>query len=279
MNRNFGESSGLPADGSAPSEAWLFAQAILGNPIPNLSQHLPASAASRRKQSELLAESSPEFAEELRQLDVAEVKARHDRELLEWAAAISPEAEQKLRVLESQEAEERESWRRAQEYAETLLEGTWDASKHPRVLKGQPGAGQWTGVGVVTPAGLRGIYSARLDKAGRQSEKSVIKLAAFAPIGPATWPSAGPASSMLPQIGSGAAKGVGAAAGIGAGAFLGALRNGSMGAYWARIPGAEAMPQIWVYELEKRVRAGNALARRRQRNIHHGCARCRSPGL
>jgi len=132
MNRNFGGSSALPADGSAPSEAWLFAQAILGNPIPNLSQHLPKSADSRRRQLELLAESSTEFAEELRQLDVAEVKARQDRELLEWAAAISPEAEQKLRALESQEAEERESWRRAQEYAETLLEGTWDASKHPR---------------------------------------------------------------------------------------------------------------------------------------------------
>lgn len=132
MNRNSGDSSGLPADGSAPSEAWLFAQAILGNPIPNLSQHLPVSAAASRRQLKLLAESSAEVAEELRQLDAAELKARRDRELLEWAAAISPEAEQKLRALERQQAEERESWRRAQEYAETLLEGTWDASKHPR---------------------------------------------------------------------------------------------------------------------------------------------------
>ena len=51
-------------------------------------------------------------------------------------------------------------------------------------------------------------------------------------------------------------RGAGAAAGIGAGGFLGGLRNGSMGAYWARMPGVQAMPQIWVYELEKRVRAG-----------------------
>ncbi len=29
-----------------------------------------------------------------------------------------------------------------------------------------------------------------------------------------------------------------------------------MGAYWARVPGVQAMPQIWVYELEKRVGAG-----------------------
>jgi hypothetical protein len=29
-----------------------------------------------------------------------------------------------------------------------------------------------------------------------------------------------------------------------------------MGAYWSHIPGTQAMPQIWVYELEKRVRAG-----------------------
>jgi hypothetical protein len=29
-----------------------------------------------------------------------------------------------------------------------------------------------------------------------------------------------------------------------------------MGEYWARVPGAQAMPKIWAYELEKRVRAG-----------------------
>jgi hypothetical protein len=29
-----------------------------------------------------------------------------------------------------------------------------------------------------------------------------------------------------------------------------------MGAYWSHIPGTQAMPSIWVYELEKRVRAG-----------------------
>jgi hypothetical protein len=75
MNRNFGDSSGLPADGSAPSEAWLFAQAILGKPIPDFSQHLPATADSRRRQLELLAESSAEVAEELRLLDGEEAKA------------------------------------------------------------------------------------------------------------------------------------------------------------------------------------------------------------
>ena len=29
-----------------------------------------------------------------------------------------------------------------------------------------------------------------------------------------------------------------------------------MGTYWSRVPGTQAMPSIWVYELEKRVRAG-----------------------
>jgi hypothetical protein len=30
-----------------------------------------------------------------------------------------------------------------------------------------------------------------------------------------------------------------------------------MGAYWSRVPGTQAMPSIWVYELEKRVRSGS----------------------
>ncbi len=29
-----------------------------------------------------------------------------------------------------------------------------------------------------------------------------------------------------------------------------------MGGYWSRIPGTQAMPSIWAYELDKRVRAG-----------------------
>jgi hypothetical protein len=33
-----------------------------------------------------------------------------------------------------------------------------------------------------------------------------------------------------------------------------------MGAYWQRVPGAQAMPGIWVYELEKRVRSGELSA-------------------
>jgi 5-methylcytosine-specific restriction endonuclease McrA len=72
----------------------------------------------------------------------------------------------------------------------------------------------------------------------------------------ATWPTTGPTSSWLPNVGRGVGAGAGTTAGIGAGAFLGGLRNASMGAYWSRVPGTQAMPTIWVYELEKRVRAG-----------------------
>ena len=62
-------------------------------------------------------------------------------------------------------------------------------------------------------------------------------------------------SHWLPKVGAAGAT-AGAAAGIAAGGFLAGLRNASMGAYWARVPGTQAMPSVWVYELEKRVRAG-----------------------
>jgi hypothetical protein len=111
-----------------PTEAWLFAQRMLGKSIaPIVSPEKRARAA--REELKRLAEFSTRHADELRKLEVAEAEARHDREVLEWAAQISTRAERELRALQRKEAEEREAWRRAEQYAERLLEGAREHSE------------------------------------------------------------------------------------------------------------------------------------------------------
>jgi hypothetical protein len=127
MDRNRRAQSGAPSGGSPPSEAWLFAQAILGKPIPRIVSP-EAKARAAREELERLAQFSTRHADELRRLEAAEAKARHDREILEWAAGISTRAEQELRALQRKEAEEREAWRRAEQFYEThcLQLAEWD---------------------------------------------------------------------------------------------------------------------------------------------------------
>jgi len=96
-------------DAAAPSESWLFAQAILGKPIPD-----PQAAAKR---------------------------AQADRELLERLATFSTRHEIQLRQLLSEEAAAREAqtpnpWAPAPSAAQEA----WDPSKHPR-QGGPPNAG------------------------------------------------------------------------------------------------------------------------------------------
>ena len=131
MYRNPPKSAGDGSDGSPPTEAWLFAQAILGKTVPRIVSP-EAKARANREELERLAEYSSRHAEELRRLQATEAEARHDRELLEWAAQISTRAEEKLRALQRKEAQERAGWRRAEQFAELLLEGSWDSSQHPR---------------------------------------------------------------------------------------------------------------------------------------------------
>src|ERR1051325_421230 len=106
MDHNRRTGSGMPADDSPPREAWLFAQEILGKPIPRIVGR-EANARAARVELERLAQFSTRHADELRKLEAAEAAARHDRQLLEWAAGISTRAEEKLRALQRKEAEER----------------------------------------------------------------------------------------------------------------------------------------------------------------------------
>ncbi len=150
-----------PSSGLPPSEAWLFAQAILGKPIPRIVSSETAARA-RREELERLAQFSTRHAEELRRLKAAETQARHEREVLEWAAQISTRSEEKLRALQRKETEEREAWRRAELFVERLEDAEkqralprdrwyaddsngileWDPNQ-PRVPAGSPQGGQW----------------------------------------------------------------------------------------------------------------------------------------
>jgi hypothetical protein len=141
MHRNLPVQPGDGSDGRAPTEAWRFAQAVLGKPIPRIVRP-EVKARAERQELEQLARLLPRYAEELRRLQAAEAKAWHDRELLEWAARISTKCADELRALQWKEAEEREAWRRAEKFVESLLAGNWDPSKHPR-LGGPPNAGWW----------------------------------------------------------------------------------------------------------------------------------------
>src|SRR5947209_8100811 len=125
MYRNRSTSPGDGSDGSAPSESWLFAQAILGKPIPRLLSP-QAKARGEREELEHLAQFSSRHADQLRRLQAAEAAASHDREVLQFAAQISEEAADKLRALERKEAEERQAWRRAERFIGSLVEGGWD---------------------------------------------------------------------------------------------------------------------------------------------------------
>ena len=58
MDRNFRKSAHDEADASPPSEAWLFAQALLGKPIPNPASGKPMPAPSVSTWSGLRGEKS-----------------------------------------------------------------------------------------------------------------------------------------------------------------------------------------------------------------------------
>ncbi len=251
MYRNGRKQPGDGSDGSAPSVSWLFAQAILGRPIPKIINP-ETKARAEREELERLARFSSRHAEQLRRLQADEKAARRNCEILEWAARISTDAEKRLRSVVRQETEEREAWQRAEQYAERLREGSWDPSKHPRGAFPQ-NRGWWSptaGSGSAAPAAHQ---STPFSTAAFRKGPTPVRLAAG---GAGTWPVGGPTTSLLPKVGSGAVAGAGAAAGVTLGGLLAGLKNFSMGAYSAHVPGTQAMPRAWVYELEKRVRAG-----------------------
>jgi hypothetical protein len=111
MERNFHMRSTAQA-ATLPSEATIFACALLGKPVPNVS--------------------------------TSEADARAEREHSEWLAAISPEYERRLRHAQLQNADAREA-QELEEFVRAITgvdEGTWDPAKHPRTGTA-PNRGYW----------------------------------------------------------------------------------------------------------------------------------------
>src|SRR5665213_364226 len=133
MDRNFRKESAAKASGSPPSEAWLYAQALLGNPIPTPAS-AQADAQHRRELLEWLEQIAPEKARELRRESTEAADAAHRRKLLEWVASFSPRHETELRRLRRAEADAREAQQRWEQFAESV-DGPlaeWDEGKPRR---------------------------------------------------------------------------------------------------------------------------------------------------
>ena len=122
MDRNFCKKPVEGSGGAPPSEAWLFAQALLGKPVPN-PLRAEADARIRRERLEWLAAISPEDARRVRGQLSEEADAKAERELLEWVAQISGV------------------------HVSGVHEAQWDSAKHPRAPKGQSDGGQWVATG------------------------------------------------------------------------------------------------------------------------------------
>jgi hypothetical protein len=89
MDRRFHKETVAEGAGvSPPSEAWLFAQQLLGNPVSSPVGVMAKSRADR-EHLEWLAKISPEYERRLRREQSAEAEARAKRELLDWVASIS----------------------------------------------------------------------------------------------------------------------------------------------------------------------------------------------
>ena len=150
MNRNFRNRPVAPetANASPPSETWLFAQEILGKPIPNPFA-AQAEARAKRAKLEWLAEISTEHERELKNLLSAEAEARRKRKQLEWLATISTEHERKLRNILAAEAETRAAQKRHERFYESYSArlAEWAEVDHPRQPKGTSDGGQWVAKG------------------------------------------------------------------------------------------------------------------------------------
>ena len=169
MDRNSRKATTDGADGSPPTAAWLFAQAIQGKPIPNAFR-AKAEARAKREQLEWLASISSRHEEQLRRLLNAEAEARHQRELLEWLATISEEHEWKLRTLLREEANAREEQRLWERYTEDqTAQEAWDSSKHPR-QGGPPNPGWWASAGGGGAPGNAGGSPSFLDAVVRRNQ-------------------------------------------------------------------------------------------------------------
>ena len=275
MNRDFRGGSSVPAD----DEAAALMRAIVER--VSYARGVPTRGHANRELAEWVAQFSTKGEVELRKIHCDEIKAQRERERLEWLTQISARAEAELRQIRSAEAQQRRKREQLQWLAQ-ISDGherqlralvaeekgptarplravrrglararAWDASKHPR-LGGPPNPGWWATRGGSSSASASHTMRSATRSIPYRPGQSGARGVTVSGTPSATWPAHAPSVPALPRVGSGA----GAAAGVAAGGLLGGLRNASMSPYSARVPAARAMLDIWVYDLEKRVRAG-----------------------
>lgn len=147
MDRHFRTRAVEGNRASPQSASWLFAQALLGKPVPSPSRER-SEARIKREQLEWLAQISTEHERALRRLQIAEADAGRERERLEWLASISTRHERQFRRLLATEAEAREALAHCERFVENLevQEAQWDPAKHPH-RGGPPNAGWWATTG------------------------------------------------------------------------------------------------------------------------------------
>lgn len=132
---------------SPPSDAWIFAQQLLGKPITR-----PPSkgrvAGIDPEQLAWLESVSPDSIDRLRDSLREEHDPTVERSQLEWLAEVSSRHENQLRRIRILEAaaEELQSRSQRSEEGSTLQEAQWDPGKHPR-RGGQPNAGWFATTG------------------------------------------------------------------------------------------------------------------------------------
>jgi hypothetical protein len=171
MNHSFQTETAGGTCASPASDAWLFAQALLGKAAPSASS-AAADERAKREQLTWLANISSEHESQLRRSLSEESDATADRAQLQWLAEISPSHESQLRRLLAVEAEAREAQGRIERLVEgsTLQEFQWDPGKHPR-RGGAPNAGWFATTGGTGVTASTGRSVGKLDRAGRDGER------------------------------------------------------------------------------------------------------------
>lgn len=115
-----------------------FVDAIAGK---SWSESRTAKTAINRCLLEHLAQFSSRYADELSNLRLTLAVERHRSESTAFCTMISPESRRSLARSKGWSVE---SQKYGQSRIDSLLEGEWEPSKHPRVPAGQPSGGQWT---------------------------------------------------------------------------------------------------------------------------------------
>ncbi len=170
MNHDYRPGNVKESDAPPRSDAWIFAQQLLGKPIPSASSQ---EVAARVEHEHLLwlAAVSPDSIDRLRDSLREEHDPTFEQSQLEWLADVSSRHESQLRrvrVLETAAEEVRSRSQRPEE-GSTFQEAQWDPGKHPR-RGGAPNAGWFATTGGSGRSARAGGSSSFFDAVIRRNQ-------------------------------------------------------------------------------------------------------------